>query len=111
MIDLDEYQSVLFQQYGGFYGADLVSLDSVVSLESIVDRWIDTRDSTDPLILILDFALDVQQTLFAVSTNFDFAHWIDGEFLLNPNVSSVRTPGNSMVDLTEIPPAYLLIEK
>lgn len=94
-----------------FAGTSPVLFGPLDAAPAPVDAFREMLSVEHPLLLLMDFAADVTETLFTISGDAGDSVWIDGEALLDPAGSARYAnvpPGRA--DLASRPPSLLLVD-
>ena len=106
-LNLDHFESVLLRPARESLGHSPIAPQPI---EDVLKAWQGASQAGDALVLIMDFRIDVQQTLLAVSRDVESAAWIDGGTLLGPRRAgryNTTSTGSSIEDLR---PSLILVD-
>jgi formylglycine-generating enzyme required for sulfatase activity len=104
---MEDFQSVLFRPADTHRQAITEPLRSI---EAIQEEWEGADATKQPLTLIMDFPIDVQQTLLALAEGVEQTIWIDGQALIDPHSVTAWPKPTSRLDEETPPPALLVVD-
>jgi hypothetical protein len=104
---LKGFESVLLCPFGP-HGTQSTAKSSSMSIDTVYNQWIRESRTSDPLILILDFAADIPQMMLAISHSLPDAQWIRGDFLMNLGEVGSDQRIDSIIDSISQPTIFFI---